>query len=404
MGKKANEGSSRATGPNRSPILSLRTRNIPALVRLVLFVRAGGRCEFDGCNRYLLEHPVTLTEGNFAEVAHVVAFKPDGPRGNQRPRFSNINDIGNLMLLCPDCHKLIDSHPGDYTRHSLEEIKSRHESRIRHVTGLGPDQKTSLLVVLAPIGKQTVALPFDDVLEAVSPRYPISRHGTRIDLTQLPGEAESFIVAARDAIQQKVAHLFEPGGEVEQTGHISLFALAPIPLLVFLGSQLSNKVALDIYQRHRDSENWTWKKSGNPVEFEFGRLRAGTDQSRVALVLSLSGTIKLQSLPSKIDPTFTVYELTSKDVTPSPTLLRTRRDLENFRTAYQVALGTIMREHTHADSLHVFPAIPAPVAVLCGRELLPKVHPELLVYDSDSGKGGFQFQLKVNNHESQRIP
>ena len=77
----------------------------------MLFVRAGGRCEFDGCNSYLLEHHLTLTEGNFAEIAHVVAFKPDGPRGHEGTRPEEIHDVDNLMLLCPRCHKLIDDHP-----------------------------------------------------------------------------------------------------------------------------------------------------------------------------------------------------------------------------------------------------------------------------------------------------
>jgi hypothetical protein len=35
------------------------------------------------------------------------------------------------------------------------------------------------------------------------------------------------------------------GENVHETRHISLFALAPIPLLVFLGSQLSSKVPVD---------------------------------------------------------------------------------------------------------------------------------------------------------------
>jgi hypothetical protein len=400
MGENGHQKLARAVRRSMSPILSVQTRHIPSIVRLALFVHAGGRCEFDGCNRYLLEHPLTLTEGNFAEVAHVIAFRPDGPRGKQRLRPSNINDLGNLMLLCPDCHKLIDEHPSDYTLRALDEFKSRHERRIRHVTGLGPGQKTSILAVLAPIGKQNVALPFDHVIEAVSPRYPVSRHGTRVDLTQLPGEAGSFLAVAVDTVRTRVARLLEPGGEAEQTGHLSLFALGPIPLLVFLGSQLSNKVPVDVYQRHRDKENWTWKESGDPVEFEFRRLRVGSDRSRVSLVLSLSGAINLQSLPSEIDGTFSIYELTLKRTTPNPTFLRIRRDLEIFRTAYQEALGAIMLEHGSGGSLHLFPAVPAPLAVLCGRELLPKAHPELRVYDFDAAKGGFQFQLTVNNHDN----
>jgi len=33
--------------------------------------------------------------------------------------------------------------------------------------------------------------------------------------------------------------------------------------------------------------------------------------------------------------------------------------------------------------------------VLCGRELLPKVHPQLRVFDFNKETGGFTFQLTV---------
>ena len=76
----------KARAPLESPSLSpiVQVREFPPLAPLLLFVRAGGHCEFDSCNRYLIQHHLTLTEGNFAEVAHIVAFRPDGPRGRER--------------------------------------------------------------------------------------------------------------------------------------------------------------------------------------------------------------------------------------------------------------------------------------------------------------------------------
>jgi hypothetical protein len=91
------------SGATASPVVVV-SRSIKDLPRLLLFVRAGGRCEFDGCNDYLLQHPLTLIPGNFAQMAHIIAFKEDGPRGNAALRPSYINDVGNLMLLCPQCH------------------------------------------------------------------------------------------------------------------------------------------------------------------------------------------------------------------------------------------------------------------------------------------------------------
>ena len=184
--------------------------------------------------------------------------------------------------------------------------------------------------------------------------------------------------------------------DVHDTRHISLFALAPIPLLIYLGGQLSNKVPVDVFQRHRDTEDWVWKNSGTAVEYSFEKIREGTGRGRIALVLSLSGKIKPEALPSEIGDAFTIYELTLANMEPNPTYLRQRDDLTRFKDAYQAALRTIARECGQCEAIHLFPAIPAPVAVFCGRELLPKVDPKLLVYDYDERLGGFTPTIEVN--------
>ncbi len=68
-----------------------------------------------------------------------------------------------------------------------------------------------------------------------------------------------------------------------------------------------------------------------------------------------------------------------------------------------IAEVPVIRERGHSvgrgstDELDLFPAVPAPVAVLCGRETLPKIHPALRVYDYDKTQGGFTYQLTVNS-------
>ncbi len=378
-----------------SPVIEV-TRRTSQVTRLLLFVRAGARCQFDGCNEFLLEHPLTVAEGNFAQMAHIVAFSHQGPRGEARPRPVRINDVANLMLLCPQCHKLIDDQPDRYTIGTLEKYKRNHEERIRHVTGLGPDLKTTVVQLKARVAGQSVAIPIAQVTEAVAPRYPTDAKGHVIDLTDIDAEGEAFIEMATRVIKQRVERLYEPGMDVEDTRHISLFALAPIPLLVFLGRHLSNKVPVDLYQRHRDTEDWVWKRTGAAVEYSFERVRHGTDRTKVAFMLSLSGTIRLDLLPSEIDESFTVYELTLSNLEPSPTFLRTKENLNHFKGVYQVALRTILRDHGNIDAIHLFPAVPAPIAVLCGRELLPKLDPALLVYDYDKRIGGFTLAMRVN--------
>lgn len=363
-------------------------------------MRAGGRCEFDGCNEYLLRHPLTQDEGNFGQMAHIVAFKPEGPRGKTGIRPIDINDVDNLMLLCPHCHKLVDEErPEDYTRETLEKYKRDHEKRIFTLTATKADRKTTVVQLKSRIAGQTVGIPVADVRQAVAPRYPDDPRGYIIDLTSLRTEDNNFLQVAASTIKTEVQRLYAPGMEVESTRHISLFALAPIPLLIFLGRQLSNKVPVDPYQRHRDTEDWAWKQDGKPVGYKRRQIRKGTDRSKVALVLPLSGPVKIKDLPVEIDSQFSIYEITLASGTPNPTYLRLKADVTEFRRIYQEALRAIAGNHRALREIHLFPAVPAPIAVLCGRELLPKVDPALVVYDYDKSQGGFQPTLRINDNE-----
>jgi hypothetical protein len=57
---------------------------IPERTKLLLWGKAGGRCEYDGCNEPLWLDSVTKFEFNAAYIAHIVADKPSGPRGDER--------------------------------------------------------------------------------------------------------------------------------------------------------------------------------------------------------------------------------------------------------------------------------------------------------------------------------
>jgi hypothetical protein len=382
---------------NDSPVRRVNvSREISDTTRVLLCVRAGGRCEFDGCNKYVFRHHLTHAEENFSQMAHIVAFKPDGPRGKVKARPTAINDISNLMLLCPECHHLIDARPDEYPREVLEKYKKDHEERIFRLTAIKTDSKTTVVQLKSRIGSQTVAIPVPEIYKAISPRYAEDPQGIIIDLTNIDGQDDGFYRAAMRTIKRRVESLYETGMEVDKTRHISLFALAPIPLLVFLGSQLSNKVAVESYQRHRDTEDWVWKIDGEPIEYIFLKRQSGTDSSSVALILSLSGTIQISELPAEIDQRFSIYEITLARATPRPSFLRTREDLLRFKDIYEEARSSIRRDHGGLVAVHLFPAVPAPIAVLCGRELLPKVDPVLVVYDNDKKTAGFQQILKVN--------
>ena len=288
-----------------------QTRHILAERKLLLAVAAGGRCEFRGCNKYLFEHPISLSGVNLSKHAHIYAFSPEGPRGNDRGRPHDIHAIGNLILLCGDCHDEVDKNKHLYSADVLKEYRREHEDRIKYQTGLGPEARTSFVVLKARIGGRPVDVSFDEIRDAVAPRYPTDRIGYAIDLAELGDEnAEGYHAAAARRITQRMDAFYERGIDGRAPMHVSAFGLAPIPLLMQFGRALSDKVELELFQRHHGAEKpWRWRADGLPARYERRLVREGRATGKVGLVLSLSGVVDPTSLPATFGEGDWLYEI-----------------------------------------------------------------------------------------------
>jgi len=105
--------------------------HIPPKEVKILCLMSGNVCAFPGCDRRLVE-PGTNTDDPavLGEMAHIVGEKRRGPRGADEMPPSERNSHANLVLLCGDHHKLIDSQPNAYSVPVLRAMKSDHEARI----------------------------------------------------------------------------------------------------------------------------------------------------------------------------------------------------------------------------------------------------------------------------------
>jgi hypothetical protein len=159
-----------------------------------------------------------------------------------------------------------------------------------------------------------------------------------------------------------------------------VFALAAIPLLAYLGSKLSDKVRVDLYQRHRNPESWNWHSGAGNTYFDHQKVKNGS--AEVGLIVNVSGTIARDTIDS-VAKDMTLYQLGVTGQPATPLVLNTPNDLDRFVVAYVTALEAIRAGHPGLTRLHVFPAVPAPVAVALGRHVLPKVGPQLIIYDQD---------------------
>ena len=115
---------------------------IPEKTRTRLWVLAGGRCQYEGCNKPLWQDELTMAQMNTAYIAHIIAAEPNGPRGDKELSPKLATDISNLMLMCDEHHRLIDRE--DVEGHPVErlhEMKRKHEERIELLTSIKREKK-----------------------------------------------------------------------------------------------------------------------------------------------------------------------------------------------------------------------------------------------------------------------
>jgi len=373
-----------------------KRKKIPEDIMLKLWVLSGGRCEFPSCNELVWRDRLTLKEDNFAHMAHIIAASPNGPRGDEKLSPKLQTDYNNLLLLCFKHSRLIDGKNSDgYTTEQLIEYKIKHEERIQRQTALGPENETTVVRFQSPIKDRRVSISKPQTYEALYPRFPADDKGVLFDFTQKAGGGdEAFWQEFTREINDQVHHAFRNSNDDQRYEHLSVFALAPIPALIYFGNQIGNIITVDLFQKHRDTDDWKWKPEPEHDVFDYHYIKGDIiEGTEVALVLSLSGKIATEEYKHIIGD-IPIYEIEIEDATPE--FLKYKSRLHKFRDLYRKVLNDIKINHGSKCVIHLFPAIPAPIAVLCGKELLPKSDPSILVYDNDKAKGGFTPILKVN--------
>jgi hypothetical protein len=379
----------------------MKTRkDIPETTKLRLWVKSAGRCEFKGCNKPVWQNGLTLSQGNFGQIAHIIGSSKDGPRGtNQSEELQT--DFDNLMLLCQACHKEIDTHPERYPIELLRAWKQDHENRIEIQTSYPEDiHKSTLLVFSINIGDRVVPINIEAIRNAMFPKFPTNHKGIKIEEKGFDrmGTPEQWQTFAESKIKRKVLRDLEEGIDDIKIKHISLFAIAPMPLLIYLGRWIGDTVPTDIYQSHRNIANtnktWSWQEE---VFAESTYLvsckQKGTDKI-VFLSLAISDSIEPDKYDNLISDTCSIYEISIPE--PSPQFLKSKKQLEIFSHEYRKLLNKIQATHGKDCKIYILPAIPVSMAVECGRVILPTKDPEIYVCEYYANKEGFKTVLQIN--------
>jgi len=361
----------------------LAKTSIPQKIQSALWARAAGRCEYRGCNEDLVGDLISgKQDATFGFIAHIVADAVAGPRGDEvlSPQLSR--NLNNLMLMCAKHHKLIDvDEPEQHTVEVLQAMKETHETRIEINGGINEEYASHVLRFGATIGNVEALVSTQAIFKAMPPdRHPATRQ--TIDLQMLNLAIEDNEPEYWTTQRRNLARLFgeKVGGRIEnqEISHLSVFALAPQPLLIELGRLLNDIVPITVHQLCREPKSWNWQRDRPPLEFLVSQPSPDA-KGPIALKLAVSATVSDDPITAVLGPDAAIWSVTVAD--PNLDAVRCPEDLANYRTTLRRLYNAIKARHGDGQTIHLFPILPVSLAVETGRVWMPKADLAMRVYD-----------------------
>lgn len=161
-----------------------------------LCIPSGNRCAMPECHTVLV---VSKTENDresiVAIMAHIKGEKSNSARYDSNMTDAERNGHDNLILVCPNCHKIIDDQPNTYTFEKLYEIKRQHEKWVVESTG-----KEVINVTFAELSVVTKFLISGQFEPSIS--YTLIPPPEKIKKNELSSSIEQMIVMGMTQVKQ----------------------------------------------------------------------------------------------------------------------------------------------------------------------------------------------------------
>lgn len=358
---------------------------IPSKVVNALWAKAAGRCQFRGCNKLLIGDLIASKRtGKFGYIAHIVADEAGGPRGDAVRSLLLAKNIDNLMLMCPIHHKAIDvDYLADYPEDVLLAMKAEHEDRIEIVTDMDVDRVSHVVRFAATIGQRDSLVTTRSIFSAMPPDHHPAE-GRTIDIELIGSERkdheEAYWTEQNENLERLFARKIKERIEQREIRQLSVFALAPQPLLIRLGTLLGDIVPVSVHQKHREPDTWKWLPDQRRIAYKVNEY-SGSKDVPVALKLALSATVNDDRITSVLGEDTAIWSITCEQ--PGNDIMRRKDDLGTYKQLLRDLFNRIKAYHGEGVLLHVFPVVPASAAVETGRVWMPKADLAMKLYDQN---------------------
>ncbi|HML34997.1 SAVED domain-containing protein [Sporomusa sphaeroides] len=384
MARKASTKTGKSNGTASRKSLSERDN-------LVLWVASGGRCAIPNCNKNLLFEEDGGLVINLADKAHIIAHSAQGPRGEISLSKFNLTDedldgIRNLMLLCKDHHKIVDACPEKYSAEMLFECKKNHEARVK---ALFDDKNTSLAVIHKSMDDTPVNIKLADTEDALI-----------LGKTEYREKFEDFTSEGWESAKIRTKQFYDQvknNVALNDYAGLAVFPLSHIPLLIYLGFLIGDKIPVNTFQYERNKQHWVGCNLNGKSRLEDLNIEIQSRGTK-KLVVSISASSRVhredivEALGANLE---NVDELHISVDDPAIDRVLYVEENKQVQTAFKQNIEKLHGVNRY-EEIHLFAAIPAGLALELGRSINSNMWCEVFVYHFRfREKPKYQFAFKI---------
>lgn len=163
----------------------------------------------------------------------------------------------------------------------------------------------------------------------------------------------------------------------------AVFSLAPIALATHLGFLFSDRVEVRAFQFDRDRSEWSWPTNDDSETVQISTLGipSTTIQDACEVTLSVSISARVTEADAKAGAPTAAHHVELLVPDPSKTWLSSGARLRAATKQIRETLAAIRERFPECSRVHVFAAVPTPIAIALGQAVNPRMDPPIALYE-----------------------
>ena len=375
---------------------------------------AAWRCQFSGCGKDLKRHAATGAAGTFSYFAHIVAASAKGPRGDKllSPKLSA--DIGNIMLMCDECHRRIDREdPDRFTVDVLRRMREANLAEVRRLLDSLQHQEAMPIVIMGNISAQSPRFVAREAEEAMWTRKLRMSHARADEYFYNGGHLHNPHVATYwgslfTSLAEDIPLLRKllRGGSagVGARAPLAVFPMHGTSVLLLAGRVFGDASGVRLFQFNRDRAadlpggKWAFDEDApRPPDGKYfvrtlQEPKAG--EREACLLVSLTYGIEASRLPAHCydgsSLTLGTLEVTVAAGAHGHDVIMHTEDLDLIGVTIEQAIRRLQDEW-RVERVHLFVGAPATACFKLGQKMQARHHALYVCHETEPGPGGKPF-------------